>query len=609
MDNFKIPETGNNELNKKIEEWLSWDQNDTTLTEIKTLAADGNYDVLSKIMLKRISFGTAGLRGKMAAGYACMNDLVIVQTAQGLLKHLQENDSKLLNENGIVIGYDGRYNSRRFAELTAAIFLHERIPVHLFSYLCPTPFVPYALTKWKCAAGIMVTASHNPKEDNGYKMYSWNGSQIVSPTDKSIQKHILANMEPWKTSWDTQIVKESSLVHDPLQETINSYMQQIYKDLISMHKLSNLAVPHAFVYSAMHGVGYNYILKAFEVAGLEILPVEEQKDPDPEFPTVKFPNPEEGKSSLDLAIKTADLNKIPIILANDPDADRLAVAEKNEITEEWKVFTGNEIGALLGWWALHCYKEKNPKKSLDDVYMLASTVSSKILRSMAQAEGFQFIETLTGFKWMGNKAFELIQNGKDVIFAFEEAIGFMYGSAVLDKDGVSAAVHVATMYAYLNKHRITLTDQLNEIYKEYGLHIADNSYFICHDPDLINKIFNQIRAHNGRDSYPSTIMNGKYTIESIRDLTTGFDNGQKNNKAILPVSSGSQMITFSFSNGLVATLRTSGTEPKIKYYTELCALPEQQDHAEIRNTLKEMVSALVQEFLEPEVNCLIPKQD
>lgn len=180
-------------------------------------------------------------------------------------------------------------------------------------------------------------------------MYSWNGSQIVSPTDKSIQKHILANMEPWKTSWDTQIVKESSLVHDPLQETINSYMQQIYKDLISMHKLSNLAVPHAFVYSAMHGVGYNYILKAFEVAGLEILPVEEQKDPDPEFPTVKwvivvylqqyksiclkirFPNPEEGKSSLDLAIKTADLNKIPIILANDPDADRLAVAEKNEM--------------------------------------------------------------------------------------------------------------------------------------------------------------------------------------------------------------------------------------------------------------------------------------
>lgn len=165
--------------------------------------------------------------------------------------------------------------------------MHQGIPVHLFSYLCPTPFVPYALTKWKCAAGIMVTASHNPKEDNGYKMYSWNGSQIVSPTDKSIQKHILANMEPWKTSWDTQIVKESSLVHDPLQETIDSYMQQIYKDLISMHKLSNLAAPYAFVYSAMHGVGYNYILKAFEVAGLEIVPVEEQKDPDPEFPTVK----------------------------------------------------------------------------------------------------------------------------------------------------------------------------------------------------------------------------------------------------------------------------------------------------------------------------------
>lgn len=609
MDNFELPDTGNIELNKKIEEWMKWDRNDKTRSEILSLVQNRQYDMLQKILLHRISFGTAGLRGKMAAGYTCMNDLVIIQTAQGFLKHLEENDTELLNANGIVIGYDGRYNSKRFAELTTALFLHRGYRVHLFSAVTPTPFVPFAVKKWKCAAGIMVTASHNPKEDNGYKVYGWNGSQIVSPVDKSIHKCILNNIEPWPTAWDTQIICENPLVHDPLQETIDCYNKEIDEELIENHKAINKKTALPFVYTAMHGVGYNYIVKAFEVAGLKIIPVEEQKDPDPEFPTVKFPNPEEGKSSLDLSIKTANQNNVSIILANDPDADRLAVAEKNKTTGEWKVFTGNEIGALLGWWALHCYQEKNSGTPTSDVYMLASTVSSKILRSIAKVEGFNFIETLTGFKWMGNKAYDLIQNGKKVIFAFEEAIGFMYGSAVLDKDGVSAAVHVGTMISYLHHHGLSLKEQLDEIYKEYGYHISDNSYYICHDPDLIKEIFEKIRNYNGKCTYPTSILNGKYTIENVRDLTTGYDNSQPDNKAVLPVSSSSQMVTFSFTNGLVATLRTSGTEPKIKYYTEMCASPSQSNHQEIEQTLKEMVIALVNELLEPEKNSLLPKQN
>ncbi|GLV32537.1 Phosphoglucomutase 2a [Carabus blaptoides fortunei] len=545
----------------------------------------------------------------MAAGYTCMNDLVIIQTAQGFLKHLEENDTELLNANGIVIGYDGRYNSKRFAELTTALFLHRGIRVHLFSAVTPTPFVPFAVTKWKCAAGIMVTASHNPKEDNGYKVYGWNGAQIVSPVDKSIHNCIQNNTEPWPTAWDTQIISGNPLVHDPLLETIDSYNKKIEDDLIENHKAINKKTALPFVYTAMHGVGYNYIAKVFEVAGLKLIPVEEQKDPDPEFPTVKFPNPEEGKSSLDLSIKTANQNNVSIILANDPDADRLAVAEKNKITGEWKVYTGNEIGALLGWWALHCYQEKNSSTPLSDVYMLASTVSSKILRSIAKVEGFNFIETLTGFKWMGNKAYDLIQNGKKVIFAFEEAIGFMYGSEVLDKDGVSAAVHVGTMISYLYHHGLSLKEQLDEIYKEYGYHISDNSYYMCHDPDLTKNIFEKIRNHNGKCTYPTSIFNGKYTIENVRDLTTGYDNSRPDNKAVFPVSSSSQMVTFSFTNGLVATLRTSGTEPKIKYYTEMCASPEQNNLQDIQQTLKEMVNALVNELLEPEKNGLLPKKD
>lgn len=221
---------------------------------------------------------------------------------------------------------------------------------------------------------------------------------------------------------------------------------------------------------------------------------------------------------MDLSFKTADQNGCKVILANDPDADRLAVAEVNS-SGKWTVFTGNEIGALLGWWLLQCYKMKNPNSDLKNVYMLASTVSSKILRSMARVEGFNFIETLTGFKWMGtltqnmcsifklivnyvlgNKAYELLGEGKDVVFAFEEAIGFMCGSSVLDKDGVSAAAHLSTLAVHLYAQELTLQDCLDTIYKKYGNHVSNNSYYICHDGPTISKIFERLRNFNGSRS-------------------------------------------------------------------------------------------------------------
>ncbi|KAF5285637.1 hypothetical protein FQA39_LY16543 [Lamprigera yunnana] len=599
--------SGNPQLDKKIDEWLSWDKNETTVAEIKSYVDSTNFNVLAKILLGRISFGTAGLRGKMAAGYTCMNDLVIAQTAQGLLKYLEEKEADLLKQSGVVIGYDGRHNSKRFAELSAAIFLNKNYPVYLFSTVVPTPFVPFAVSKWNCAAGVMVTASHNPKEDNGYKVYGSNGAQITSPTDKNIQENILSNLKPWETSWDTTILNNSNNLHDPWVETMNSYTYAVSRNILDDHKAINKNATLKFTYSAMHGVGYNYIVKMFEAINLKVIPVEEQKDPDPEFPTVKFPNPEEGKSSLDLSFKTANENGSIIILANDPDADRLAVAEKNTSTGQWRVFNGNELGALLGWWCVHSYQSKNPNESMSDCYLLSSTVSSKILKSISNAEGMNFIETLTGFKWMGNKSYELLHQNKKIIFAFEEAIGFMCGTTVLDKDGVSAAAVMATMATYLHHHNLSLSQQLDEIYNEYGYHVSQNSYFICHDDQVIKSIFERLRNFSGPNTYPTSIINNKYSITTIRDLTTGFDNSQADNKAILPVSKSSQMITFNFSNGLVVTLRTSGTEPKVKYYSELCATPSEKDINIIHSTLKEMVDGIILEFLQPNKNGLIPQ--
>lgn len=331
------------------------------------------------------------------------------------------------------------------------------------------------------------------------------------------------------------------------------------------------------VYTAMHGVGFPYVERAFELSKLQpVKAVIEQRDPNPEFPTVEFPNPEE-KSCLLLSMKLADDIGVDFILANDPDADRLACAERDVKTREWRVFNGNELGSLLGWWSIKYFKENSSNSELRNCYILASTVSSKMLGSMAKIDGFNFEETLTGFKWMGNRSVELMEIGKNVLFAFEEAIGFMFSPAVLDKDGVSAAAHLATMASYLKvKENLTLAQKLEELYKTYGYHYSINSYFICYEPEKIVKIFERIRNWNGEaGAYPPFILNGKYKIKSIRDLTTGVDTSQTDLKSKLPSSKSSQMITFTLDNGTVVTLRTSGTEPKVKYYSEYCATPEE----------------------------------
>lgn len=606
---MKLPacETGVPDLDEKIRQYVEWETREDYKEQTLQLVKDKKIEKLQHLFLQRLTFGTAGLRAVMGPGFNCMNEVTIVQTAQGLLRYLKCCFPNL-SEQGIIIGYDGRYNSKRYAELTATIFMGQGVKVYLFSDLCPTPFVAFGVRHFQTAAGIMVTASHNPKDDNGYKVYWSNGAQIISPHDKLIQESILANLVPWDESRDTSILQSNkNMCLDPLEEIMTNYFEQLKSVLLS--PTVNATSPLKFTYTAMHGVGYKYMKEAFHIAGFQpFIAVEEQKDPDPEFSTVKFPNPEEGKSSLQLSIKTANANGSTIILANDPDADRLAVAEK--VGDEWKTFTGNELGALLGWWLLRSYREKNPEKSLDDVYMLSSTVSSKILRTMAQIEGFNFEETLTGFKWMGNRACELMASGKNVIFAFEEAIGFMCGSSVVDKDGVSAGVHISEMATYLKMNGKTLNDQLSEVYNQYGYHLCNNSYFICHKPETTKKIFERLRHFSGElKTYPADILDGKYKVKDIVDLTIGYDSTTPNGVPLLPTSSSSQMITFSFENGLVITLRTSGTEPKIKYYSEFIADRALKDLVAVTTTFEEMVTAVVDEYLQPELNGIIPKSD
>ncbi|CAI8037949.1 Phosphoglucomutase-2 [Geodia barretti] len=379
-------------LRKLAEEWLTLDRNPSTVQEIERLRDDGDEKTLQSLLGSRMVFGTAGLRAKMGAGYSRMNDLTVIQTAQGLASCLLEQfGSGECGKRGVVVGYDARHNSRRFAELSATIFLNKNFKVYLFSNFTPTPYTPYAVVKFGCVAGVQVTASHNPKEYNGYKVYWSNGAQIRPPLDSDIQSHISANLNPLPTSWDTSALqKASSDILDPLASVTATYFTDTLH--LCYRREDNASSPVKIVYTPMHGVGAEGAREAFRTFSLpDFIPVPEQIDPDPEFRTVAFPNPEEGHSALGLAEKTAERHGATLILANDPDADRLAVAERSDpSTREWDILTGNEIGALLGWWLFKNYRDSHPHFNGKNVYMLASTVSSKFLQRMASVEGFQF---------------------------------------------------------------------------------------------------------------------------------------------------------------------------------------------------------------------------
>ncbi|XP_061729731.1 phosphopentomutase isoform X1 [Cydia pomonella] len=600
--------SGDLKLDAAVEGWLKIDKNPETRKEVLDDIANSRWDKLRGSMLKRQKFGTAGLRGRMGAGYTGMNDVVVLQTAQGLCSYIQKECHQGQLQNGIVIGYDGRYNSKRFAELTARVFVSASIPVHLFSAVCPTPLVSFATILYGVAGGVMVTASHNPKEDNGYKVYWGNGSQITAPHDQHILEEILQYLDIPDSHWVTDGVRSHALVSDCLSEVTERYMQYIADSVGPEQRATNARAAVDTVYSAMHGVGYDYVLKAFESASLKPpISVPEQQEPNPDFPTVVFPNPEEPEC-LQLSKRLAEQKRARLLLVNDPDADRLAVAEFDRSAKKWKVFSGNEMGALLSWWLL-----QHATGDDDDRYVITSIVSSKMLRAIVQGRG-HFVETLTGFKWMGNTALLLMQQGKNPLFAFEEAIGYMCSPRVPDKDGISAAVHVASLASHLYSSGSSLGEQLQALYREYGYHVCLNGYFICHDQAAIHDIFARIRNYHGPAMYPQKV--GSCEIVSVNDFAAGVKIPEEStdNRHLTDVlgtgldqdyTSG-EMVILQCSNGLGLIVRTSGTEPKLKYYTELvCKADTLQEQEQMNAKLKVMVKEFMEELLQPHKHGLI----
>jgi len=535
-------------------------------------------------MSQRLEFGTAGLRGVMGPGFNRMNHLVVQQTSQGLCRYLQKMCPERLQQGGVVVGHDARHGSREYALITAAVFISQGVPVHLFPQVVPTPFVAAGVAELGAAAGVMVTASHNPKQYNGYKVYWGNGCQIIPPHDEGIAECILQSLEPWDLS---QVLKASQqpsaaappsstwhaairaaalhpLVQDPSVAVSSAYYHRLRRNLSFRLRDANASSPQV-VYTPLHGVGAPYVRRAFKLLGLpEPYIVPQQEQPDPEFSTVVFPNPEEGKGTWALAFNTGAERGARLLLANDPDADRLAVAEANPAAPGgWQTFSGNEIGILLADWLWTNHRRLHPEVPPGRCAVLCSTVSSKMLGALAAKEGLVFEETLTGFKWLGNRAQQLEeQKGLKVLFAFEEAIGFMAGGMYRDKDGVSAAAVFAEMAAELYAQGTSVSEHLQELYRRYGFFVYRAAYFIADKPAKSAAVFERIRA-----AYPKAL--GGVGVLWVRDLGTGLDTSRPDQRATLPWRAGDMMISLGLEGGATLTLRASGTEPKLKYYLEV----------------------------------------
>ncbi|KAK6357114.1 Phosphoglucomutase-3 [Orbilia javanica] len=585
-------------IQQLVKEWLELDQNEATRQEIQNLSDKEDYDELERRLRTRIAFGTAGLRSSMQAGFAHLNPLTIIQASQGLASYLLTSVPQTTPsaKPSVIIGHDHRHNSSQFAKLTATAFILKGIKVYFLEDLVHTPLVPFGLNLLGANAGVMITASHNPAKDNGYKVYWGNGCQIIPPVDAGIAAAISENLIPLEGAWDTTVLsKEDGHMVEKVKGRVEEAYFEKVKGLVEKMAVDGEEKVR-FVYTPMHGVGLEAAKQVVKILGVgeeDFVVVEEQAKPDPDFPTVKFPNPEE-KGALDLAMATADKHGITIVLANDPDADRFAAAEKVE--GKWQILTGNQLGVLF---ASHMISTTSSPVS--EAALLSSAVSTQMLAAMGQMDGFHHEETLTGFKWLGNVAQQITARGTHkAIYAFEEAIGYMFSDVVHDKDGIAALSVFVTMLKKWLSEGTTPAGKLQELYEKYGFFESCNGYVVSPSPDITRKVFDGIRklGEEGGKKFPGSL--GGREISYWRDLTEGYDSATSDGVPVLPVDKSSQMITVGM-DGVRFTIRGSGTEPKIKYYVEAKASGKE----EAAKAAKEVAGAIVQEWFKPEVYGLI----
>jgi len=515
-----------------------------------------------------LEFGTAGLRGVIGAGPNRMNRAVVLRTTWGLARHLDAAYGRDGAVKGVAIGFDGRRMSREFAEDTACALAAAGIKAHLFDAVVPTPLLAYAVTRLGCAAGVMVTASHNPPEYNGYKAYWSNGAQIIPPIDVGIATAI-AKSPPAKDvpRLDLEDAKAKGLVVMLGEELDREYLAAVRK-LSPRPDEGDRSL--SIVYTPLHGVGDKLTRLAFDEAKFtNVVSVPEQQKPDGAFPTVEFPNPEE-KGAMDLSFALARARKADLVVANDPDADRLAIAlPSSDSPTGYVQLTGNQVGVLLGHYMLtgglatmdHAVKAEGEGEPL----VIASIVSSPMLGVVAAALGAKYDEVLTGFKWIANRAMERkTQSGDRFVFGFEEALGYTVGELVRDKDGISAAVVFAELTAVLRTKKTTVLAHLESLYRRYGLFVSSQVNLTRKGVEGLAEL--KAIMQGLRENPPWQI--GDHEVTTIRDYSQQIITSKDGTKRPLDLPK-SNVLTFELASGSRVIARPSGTEPKAKFYFDV----------------------------------------
>lgn len=530
---------------------------DATKSELKSL--EGNEDEIFDRFYRELEFGTGGLRGVIGAGTNRMNFYTVGKATQGLANFINKQGAAA---KGVAIAFDSRRMSPEFADTAACVLAANGIKAYIFDSLRPTPELSFALRTLGCTAGIVVTASHNPPEYNGYKVYWEDGAQITAPKDAQIIGEVNAIKDYAEIKkMTTEEAKAAGLYEVIGKEIDDKYMEALKKLVLHPEAIKQMASSLKIVYTPLHGTGNVPVRRVLKELGFEqVTVVPEQELPDGNFPTVSYPNPEDKKAfalALDLAKKVdADL-----VLATDPDADRLGVYAKDTKTGEYKVFTGNMSGMLI------CEYEMSQKKALgilpDNGALVTTIVSSNMAQAVAKEYGMKFIECLTGFKYIGEQIKFFEQTGSnEYVFGFEESYGCLVGTHARDKDAVVAVMALCEAAAYYKTQGITLWDQMLNIYNKYGYYKEDLFTMTFKGADGAKKMQDMMDAY--RKNTPKQV--GAYKVLRLRDykndVITDLATGETTPTG-LPKSN---VLYFELENDAWFCVRPSGTEPKIKFY-------------------------------------------
>ena len=537
----------------KYNEWLAF-ADENTKAELESITDEKEIE---DRFYKDLAFGTGGLRGIMGAGSNRMNRYTVGKATLGLARYLK---SKNDGEISVAIAYDTRNNSQYFAKVAAGIFASQNIKVNIYKMVVPVPVLSFTTHYLNCTAGVMITASHNPKEYNGYKVYDSKGCQFCTED----AKNAIGFINDITDYSSIPFLEESELINYIGENELNAFLAEVKKQSLYEEK-SDLKI----VYTPLHGTGNIPVRKMLE--GMDVTVVKEQELPDGNFSTVRSPNPEE-KDALTIAIEKAKEIGADLVLGTDPDCDRVGIAVKD--CDDYKLFTGNQTGALLVKFVLTMKKDTLNKKST----LVKTIVTSELGANIGRKFGLQIEETLTGFKYIGDKINKYEQTGEqEFVIGYEESYGYLVGTHARDKDAVVSSMLICQMASWYKNQGKTLVDGLNEIYDEYGYFLDYLDSFVLKGKDGAEKIQNLMTSFRNKGT---ALFDG---IEEVIDFSTGIRDLPKEN-----------VLKYIWKDGSWMAVRPSGTEPKIKVYYSIVDASKENAGKRleiIRNEIKSIINA------------------